>query len=212
MTRLSSRPKPIPTLGVVAILAALLGGCILSRSPADADSSSACDLPCWQGITPHHTPASEARSVLERLYGAERVSQTGEVITWEGEDGTSGHIAISDGVAGTIVLEYPEGALTVGALVEQIGAPAAVHITLPHPRHSPDPTNPQCDLLQLTYPNRKAEVRVYDSRTGEVQPEQSVYRIYLAPQRPELTIQTPYYARAWNGYGSYCIAVRDIFE
>ena len=156
---------------------------------------------------PHHTPAS-GHAVCLSSCTVQSVSQTGEVITWEGEDGTSGHIAISDGVAGTIVLEYPEGALTVGALVER--SERQQRCTSPAP--SSDPTNPQCDLLQLTYPNRKAEVRVYDSRTGEVQPEQSVYRIYLAPQRPELTIQTPYYARAWNGYGSYCIAVRDIFE
>lgn len=110
------------------------------------------------------------------------------------------------------MLEFPEGMLTVEALVEQIGMPDTVHVTLPHPRHSPDPANPQCDVLQLSYPNEQVEVRIYNSSSGQVEAQQSVYRLYLAPERPELTIQTPYYAREWNGYGSYCIAVDEIFE
>lgn len=198
------------TVACLAVL--LLAGCTAGSWATSAASFDTCELPCWQGITPHRTSVSQASATLQRLYSEEQVSRVGEIIVWQAEDGSVGHLATSDGLAGTIMLEFPEGMLTVGALIQQIGPPDIVHVTLPHPSHSPDPANPQCDVLQLRYPDQKLEVRVYDSRSGQVEDQQSVYRLYLAPERPELTIQTPYYAREWTGYGTYCIAVDELFE
>jgi hypothetical protein len=39
-----------------------------------------------------------------------------------------------------------------------------------------------------------------------------VQRITLSPSRSSRAILTPFFEHTWEGYGSYCIPVEDIFE
>lgn len=191
---------------------AVLASLLLASCARRAGSLSGCPLPCWQGITPGTTNAEAARASLVRMFGAASVEEVGSVLIWQPRRGQHGRLYLDGDRVGSLVLEFAPGALTVEDVLAQLGEPDAVHITLPHPQHSPDPDNPQCEVLRLVYSARQAEVRLADSRSGRVGAAQHVERVVLAPEHPALAIETPFYERPWVGYGGYCLAPRDIFD
>lgn len=178
----------------------------------DAPLFESCPPPCWHDIVPGQTPADEALSILRMLYGQENVDSGAGFVAWETDGGLSGGMALLEGRASTIVLRFPGESLRVETLVAELGAPAIVHVTLPHPRRTTDASRPECEILRLVYLEMAVEVVLYDSLSGQITAEQSIHSLYLAPERPELTILTPFYTREWEGYGNYCISVDDIFD
>jgi hypothetical protein len=170
-----------------------------------------CKLPCYRGITPEETTWEAAAKTLDEQAFSSEVFPEQQLIIWEEADGVKGHLSWSQDTVQSISLTYPESRLTLEQLLRITGKPDSLHITLPHPRRSPDPENPRCDILRLLFKDLDIEVIHYQRRTGSALPEHSVERISFSPDRPERAILTPFYKQDWDGYGFYCIAVEDIF-
>ena len=173
--------------------------------------NNGCNLPCYRGITPEETTWEAAAETLDELASSMEIFPEQQLIIWEEADGVKGHLSWSQDTVRSISLFYPESRLTLEQLLEITGQPDSLHITLLHPRRSPDPENPRCDILRLLFKDLNTEVIHYQRRTGKALPEHSVERISLSPDRPERAILTPFYKQDWDGYGFYCIAVEDIF-
>ena len=172
----------------------------------------ACPLHCYRGLTPGETTKDKAIRIIRSFAGSDQLVIYDQLLLWEEDQGVRGQILIEGGTVQSISLQFPPSTYPVNTLLETIGEPDSVHITLPHPRHSPDPDEPQCDVLRLVYAGHQAEVVLYQRRSGEVQPEHDVQRIILAPNRSPRAILTPFYERDWQGWGTYCIPVEDLFE
>ncbi len=171
-----------------------------------------CPLPCYRGISPRETTQEEAYRLLRNDRDVLSVTDGKGFLTWIEGDSIEGRILIKEDAAAAISLRFPESTYAVESLVEKIGEPTYLHITLPHPRRSPDHQDPQCDVLRLVYENFDMEVVTYQRRSGEVHADHTVQRISLSPTRSQRAILTPYYRRDWQGYQSYCIPVKDIFQ
>ena len=180
------------------------------NNPAGALEES-CPLPCYRGITPGETSWEKSLELLRQKAETVEITAEKDLILWEEINGIKGRLIFEQHTAQTISLSYPESTLTVQELVAVTGPPDSLHITLPHPRHAPDPEDPRCDVLRLIFSDLQMEAVLYQRRTGEVLPDHHVERISLAPSRSPRAILTPYYQRDWQGYGFYCIAVEDIF-
>ncbi|MFW6063566.1 MAG: hypothetical protein ACOC9V_05255 [Chloroflexota bacterium] len=197
------------------VIVVLLGGCVRGAEPPTAALSLApadgCAAPCWRGIRPGETTGAEAEMILQAAFGQEAVAREGDFLTWTAAEGVTGRAALTDGRVGALTFELAEGALTVDELLAQIGSPDEVQVSLPHVPRNAD-QSATCELLRLRYPRRQLEVTLYGSESGEVLPEQSVSRLYLAPARPELSMMTPFYGREWAGYGAYCVTVDEFLQ
>ncbi|MFO8035151.1 MAG: hypothetical protein R6U57_00775 [Anaerolineales bacterium] len=171
-----------------------------------------CPLPCYRALTPNTTHRTEAVQTIEGFGDLRDIYFHNDLIIWREVQNVEGRLLLEGDLVTSISLHYPASTLPVSLLIKTIGEPDALHITLPHPRKSPDPADPQCDILRLIYEKYDAEVVLFERRSGEVQAGHSVQRITLSPSRSSRAILTPFYEREWEGYGPYCIPVKDLFE
>ncbi len=185
---------------------------LLPGSDPSLHLNESCPLPCYRDLSPGTTPRTEAIRIIQGFQDLRDIYLHNDLIIWREAHDVEGRALLEDDLVTSLSLHYPESTLTVKHLIEKIGEPDALHITLPHPRRSPDPTDPQCDILRLIYETYEAEIVLYERRSGEVQAVHTVQRITLSPSRSSRAVLTPFYERAWEGYGSYCIPVEDIFE
>lgn len=212
--------KPATVIGtLLAVLCVFLYGCsqvpnvlnVFQPQPA-LPLQRDCPLPCYRGIIPGETTQEEALHLLQKDRDVTSITDENEFLVWMEENRIEGRLLIKEDAAAAISLHFPESTYTVGDLLAHVGDPDSLHITLPHPRHSPDPGDPQCDVLRLIYEKYDMEVVTYQRRTGEVRADHGVQRITLSPGRSQRAILTPYYRRDWQGVQSYCIPVQDIFQ
>lgn len=171
-----------------------------------------CALPCYRNLTPGTTPRQEAIRTIQAFADLQDIYLHNDLIIWREAQNIEGRVLLEDDLVTSISLHYPASILPVSLLFETVGEPDALHITLPHPQRSPNPADPQCDILRLIYNHYDAEIVLFERRSGEVQAGHAVERITLSPSRSSRAILTPFYERPWEGYGAYCIPVEDIFE
>lgn len=199
-------------LGLIFFLVAF-GGALEYRmsDPALNFAPGNCPAPCWEGLRPGETPGAEVLALLYRKYGVQQVRQEGEQVFWQVAPGITGRASLEEGRLGTIVFHFAPSRFRLSQLVQQVGQPQQLHVTLPPAAHGVEPER-SCELSRLLYPSLQMEVTLHESRTGEVLPQHSVAHLYVAPAHPERTIPTPFYTLDWKGYGEQCVSPDEAFE
>lgn len=142
------RSHPIRTILFVSL--ALLVSCsvalYLNRPSPELRSewinkwleNPACQLPCWENITPGRTTISEAKEQLSKIANitnirVSTINPWGTEISWNFENsGDSGSIhfeLVDNGVVSRIFLGHDqEPGLTVGEVIQVFGEPDFIHV------------------------------------------------------------------------------------
>jgi hypothetical protein len=199
-------------LGLIFFLVAL-GGAVEhgSSDPIPNFAPGDCTAPCWEGLRPGETQSTQALALLYQQYGTQQVHHEDEHVSWQVAPGITGRASLEGGQLGTIVFHFAPDHFRLSQLVQQVGQPQQVHVTLPHAPRGVQPER-SCEVLRLLYSDLQMEVTLHESRSGEALPQHSLARLYVAPDRPERTILTPFYTRDWEGYGGQCVSLDEVFE
>ena len=190
----SSTPSEQPTL--------------LSNSSSNQVDLTCIKLGCWADIFPSSTTAIKAQTLLETLYGKDKVKVFQNNIDWQTTDSESeaqfGRLNIDkQGIVDEIDITFPSGQLTVAELVNQIDEPAFVYIARAISSES------KCAGSFVSYPNigLSAWLSPINLSVG-IQPTQFVHSIMLLSAKDAANSSIYDYVKLkWEGYKEYCALI-----
>ncbi len=170
-------------------------------------SLSVCEPPCWQGITPGVTAASEAVSILEGMPDV-KIKYQGETgLFWDFKDNTEGgEIRFNDGVVSRVTLSsISDKKLPLVTVIKAYGVPKYVE---PY-----DCREGMC-ITALVYPEMGMVLDIFVPNTGnmdgpriEILATTAIDRVYFLKEGLDGFKMFPELQRhklmKWKGYATY---------
>jgi hypothetical protein len=161
-----------------------------------------CLPPCWIGIEPGITNRTPTIELLEVYYGPENIRIEDEsLLRWGSEqvdNSSSGWIRFDNEIVEQIGVRFLEDRVSVGKIVEELGEPTSVQITI-----ASDGIN--CAGASLLYPDLETKILLYPhEQSVGVSKDQSVYELVFSTQGVTVLPPTDTFSNEWEGYREYC--------
>jgi hypothetical protein len=191
---------------LITICLALIG-CSKQVPPASSSDEGGeifteCLPPCWIGIEPGVTHSSDAEAMLQAYYGPDNVDlEQNTFLNWSSgqiDRSQNGSIRLENNKALQIRVVFAENQLRVSELVEVLGEPELVQVTL-----AADGMN--CAGLSLVFPESETvAVLMPTDNSLDINPSQSVSALIFSA--PGLTGGFVFdtFRVDWQGYQDYC--------